>query len=88
MSLEENCPPVRIKVWVKARVLVLGLEVNQTIASEEIVPLVRVRVGVRGAIFLGGKEALAQVFSCELCEISKNTFLYRTLLVAASKKTD
>ena len=30
------------------------------------------------------KETLAQVFSCEYCEISKNTFFYRTPLVAAS----
>ena len=30
------------------------------------------------------KEALAQVFSCEFCEISKNAFSYRTPLVAAS----
>ena len=30
------------------------------------------------------KETLAQVFSCEFCGISKNTFLYRTPLVAAS----
>ena len=30
------------------------------------------------------KENLAQVFSCEFCEISKITFSYRTLLVAAS----
>ena len=30
------------------------------------------------------KEALAQVFSCEFCEIYKNTFYYRTPLVAAS----
>ena len=30
------------------------------------------------------KETLAQVFSCEFCEISRNTFLHRTLLVAAS----
>ena len=30
------------------------------------------------------KEALAQVFSCEFCEISKNTFFYRTPPVAAS----
>ena len=30
------------------------------------------------------KETLAQVFSCEFCEISKNTFLYRAPLVAAS----
>ena len=30
------------------------------------------------------KEALAQVFSCEFCEISKNTFSYRAPLAAAS----
>ena len=30
------------------------------------------------------KETLTQVFSCELCEILKNTFFYRTPLVAAS----
>ena len=30
------------------------------------------------------KETLAQVFSCEFCEISKNTFLHRTPLLAAS----
>ena len=30
------------------------------------------------------KETLAQVFSCEFCEISKNTLFYRTPLVAAS----
>ena len=30
------------------------------------------------------KEALAQVLSCEFCEIYKKTFYYRTPLVAAS----
>ena len=30
------------------------------------------------------KETLAQVFSCEFCEISKNTFTYRIPPVAAS----
>ena len=30
------------------------------------------------------KEALVQVFSCEFCEISKNTFSYRTPPAAAS----
>ena len=30
------------------------------------------------------KEALAQVLSCEFCEIYKNTFYYRTPLVTAS----
>ena len=31
------------------------------------------------------KETLAQVFSCEFCNISKNTFSYRTPLVTASR---
>ena len=31
------------------------------------------------------KEALAQVFSCEFCEISKNSFPYRKPPVAASE---
>ena len=30
------------------------------------------------------KETLAQVFSCGFCEISKNTFYYKTPLVASS----
>ena len=32
------------------------------------------------------KETLAQVFSCEFREISKNTFSYRTPLLAASEQ--
>ena len=32
------------------------------------------------------KETLVQVFSCEICEIFKNTFLDRTRPVAASVK--
>ena len=35
---------------------------------------------------LNKKETLAQVFSCEFYEISKNTFFYRTPPVAASKR--
>ena len=31
------------------------------------------------------KKRLAQVFSCEFCEISKNTFSYRTPPVPASE---
>ena len=31
------------------------------------------------------KETLARLFSCEFCEISKNTFFYRTPLLTASK---
>ena len=33
------------------------------------------------------EKTLAQVFSCEFCEISKNTFSNRTPLVAASADT-
>ena len=32
------------------------------------------------------KETLAQMLCCEYCEISKNTFFYRTPLLAASKE--
>ena len=32
------------------------------------------------------KETLAQVFSCEFCDISKNTSFHRTPLVTASVK--
>ena len=36
------------------------------------------------AFFFIKKKTLAQVFSCEFCKISKNTFSYRTPPVAAS----
>ena len=39
---------------------------------------------VAGACNFIKKETLAQVSSCEFCEISKNTFCYRTPPVAAS----
>ena len=38
----------------------------------------------RVCFFFIKKETLAEVFSCEFCEISENTFPYRTPLVAAS----
>ena len=34
--------------------------------------------------FLMENETVAQVFSCEFCEISKNAFFYKTPTVAAS----
>ena len=40
------------------------------------------------ALNLIKKETLAQVFSCECCEISKNTFFYRAPPVAASETYD
>ena len=36
------------------------------------------------SLFFDKKETLVQVFCCEFCEISKNTFSYRRPLVAAS----
>ena len=41
------------------------------------------RKHLRQSLFFN-EEALAQVFSCEFCEITKNTFSYRTSPVAAS----
>ena len=40
---------------------------------------------VAGACNFIKKETLAQVFSCQFCEIFKNTFFKRTPLVAASE---
>ena len=40
-------------------------------------------IGLRPATLIK-KETLAQVFSCEFCEIYKNIFYYRTPLLAAS----
>ena len=44
----------------------------------------RPKVFCKKVVFIEN-EALVQVFSCEFCEISKNTFSYRTPPVAASK---
>ena len=49
-------------------------------------PAVFCEKGVLQACNFIEKETLAQLFSCEFCEISKNTFFYRTPLVAASVK--
>ena len=37
------------------------------------------------SLFLDKVAGLRQVFSCEFCQISKNTFFYRTPLVASSE---
>ena len=46
-------------------------------------PCISLAWGQRPATSLK-KETLAQVFSCEFCEISRSNFFYRTPLVAAS----
>ena len=40
------------------------------------------------SLFFNKKETLAQVFSCEFCDIFKNTFFHKTPLVAASEDRD
>ena len=52
----------------------LGKELCQSLFFEKV-------SGLRLQLYLK-KETLAQVFSCEFCKISKNSFSYRTLLVA------
>ena len=47
-------------------------------------PLVSLLIKLPQAGKFVKKETLAQVFSCEFCEISKNTFFNRTPLLAAS----
>ena len=41
------------------------------------------KVAVEVACNFTKKETLVQVFSCEFCKISKNTFFYRTLVIAS-----
>ena len=38
------------------------------------------------SLFFDKKETLVQVFSCEFCELFKNTFSYRTPPVLASER--
>ena len=52
---EENCPLLRVGVWVKVRV-------NQTSAHEENCPPVRVRVSVRANFEVGGNFVLGHLF--------------------------
>ena len=41
--------------------------------------------GLRPATLLKLRLTLVQMFSCEFCEVSKNTYFYRMPLVAASE---
>ena len=43
------------------------------------------KIGLKVDKILLQKETLAQVFSCEFCEIFEKTYFYRTSLVAASE---
>ena len=75
---------------IKSNVFVpLGLDFNRSSRPEVFCKKVVLRnfaefTGKHPCQSLFKKETLAHVFSCEFCKISKNTFVYRTPLVAAS----
>ena len=48
---------------------------------------ISILIKLQGACNVIEKETQVQVFSCEFCEISENTFSYRTPLEAASAVT-
>ena len=61
------------------------LEISQNLQENTCVRvsfLIKLQVSVGNSI---NKETLTQLFSCEFCEITKNTFSYRIPLVAASE---
>ena len=59
------------------------LEISQN-SQEKTCARVSFLIKLQAACNFIKKETLAQVFSCEFCEISKNNFFYRTPLLAAS----
>ena len=59
------------------------LEISQ-ISQENICARVYFLIKFNKVINFIKHETLTQIFFCEFCEISKNTFSYRTPLVAAS----
>ena len=59
------------------------LEISQN-SQENICARVSFLIKLQACNFFK-KETLAQMFSCEFWEISKNTFFYRTSPVAASE---
>ena len=58
------------------------LEISQN-SQENTCARVSFLIKLQAACGFIKKEALVQVLSCEFCEISKNTFFYRTPSVAA-----
>ena len=73
------------KIFRTCSVEKLFLEISQNLqenACAKVSFLIKLKANVCNFI---KKGTLAQVFSCEFCEISKNTFSYRTPLVTASK---
>ena len=74
-------------VWKKFGYLLLQKFKNCILSIEAVAPSCSVKkmfLEISQACNFIKKEILAQVFSCEFCESSKNTFSYRTPSLAAS----
>ena len=77
MKFRSNRPEVfRKKGVLRNFAKVIGKHLCQSLFFNKV-------TGLR-SVTLFKKETLKQVFSCEFCEVSKNTFCYRTAPVAAS----
>ena len=59
------------------------LEILQNLQENTCASLFLIKLQIEACNFIK-KETLAQVFSCEFCEISKNAFSYRTPQVVVS----
>ena len=78
MTLKDHLEAVAQRISVKK----MFLEISQN-SQENNCARVSFLIKLQACNFIK-KETLAQVFSCEFCEISKNTFSYRTSSVATS----
>ena len=79
-SLKKTTEAVAQKCSVKKVFLEISQNSQENLCQS---PFFNKVTGLRPATLL--KETLAQVFSCEFCENSKNIFLHKTSLVAASE---
>ena len=71
------------KVFCRKRCFLKIPQNSQENACARVSFLIKLQASASACNFIK-KETLAHVFSCEFCEISKNTFSYRTPPVAAS----
>ena len=76
--------PLKKKRLPKIRITVVNFYMNYSLTKNVTKVNKILNVGCFSCICFIEKETLAQVFPCELCQISKNTFYTEHLLAAAS----
>ena len=70
-----------------SRMIFFEFDLTEAVVRRCSVNKVFLEISLASAFNFIKKETLAQMFSCEFCEISRNTFSYRTTPVAASDLT-